>query len=85
MDISDITMFITKMNEAFGLITESFREMAEALNKLFVCFGENEEEEKISVSYQTSVEYFRKTFIKSTQNRSTSHRSYKLRDIWHIK
>ena len=50
MDISDITMFITKMNEAFGLITESFREMAEALKKLFVCFGENEEEEKISVS-----------------------------------
>ncbi len=86
MDISDITMFITKMNEAFGLITESFREMAEALNKLFVCFGENEEEEKNFCFFdQTSVEYFRKTFIKSTQNRSTSHRSYKLRDIWHIK
>ena len=50
MDMSDITMFITKMNEAFGLITESFREMAEALNKLFVCFGKNEEEDKNSVS-----------------------------------
>lgn len=50
MDMSDITVFITKMNEAFGLITESFRQMAEALNEVLICFGENEEQEKNSVS-----------------------------------
>jgi hypothetical protein len=50
MDMSDITMFITKMNEAFGLITEKLSKVADALNELFECFGENEKEEKTSVS-----------------------------------
>ena len=46
MDMSDITMFITKMNEAFGLITEELSRVADALNELFECLGENEKEEK---------------------------------------
>lgn len=50
MDMADIALFITKMNKAFGLITEKLSRVADALNKLFICFGENKEEEKTSVS-----------------------------------
>ena len=50
MDMSDKTMFITKMNEAFGLITEELSRVADALNELFECLGENEKEEKTFVS-----------------------------------
>ncbi|MCM1179388.1 MAG: hypothetical protein NC347_03970 [Clostridium sp.] len=86
MDISDITMFITKMNEAFGLIIESFREIAEALNKSFECFGENEEEEKNSVSSIKRCGIFLKdTHQIYTQSLYKPHRSYKFRGIWHIK
>lgn len=45
-----MTMFITRMNEAFEILTGGLREVAETLNKLFGCFREEEKEEKTSVS-----------------------------------
>lgn len=45
MDMSDITMFITKMNEAFGLVAEELSRVADALNELFECFSKDENEE----------------------------------------
>ncbi len=50
MDMADITMFVTKMNEAFGLVTEELLKVADALNKLFECFSKEEKEEITSVS-----------------------------------
>ena len=45
-----MTMFITKMNEAFEILTGALREVAETLNKLFGCFSEDEKEEKTFIS-----------------------------------
>lgn len=46
-NMADITMLITKMNEAFGLVTEELSRVADALNELFRCFGREEDEEEL--------------------------------------
>lgn len=50
MDMADLTMFITKMNEAFELVTEELLKVADALNELFECFGKEEKEEPLFIS-----------------------------------
>lgn len=50
MDMADIALFITKMNEAFGLLTEELLKVANALNELFECFDKEEKEEPFFIS-----------------------------------
>lgn len=57
-NMADITMLITKMNEAFGLITEELLRIADALNELFECFSKDENEEPLLISSSKGCKLF---------------------------